>query len=111
MQVVAKSTLKPHLRGITKKHKVFVSTQREGDTVSSFGSWWDGGSKSDFYQLCLTTGRRLPLSYSSNPPEFGGKIVDFPLQKGYAIVQAGTFCGKPATPHLYILVGDENLLF
>lgn len=67
------------------------------------GTYWDGGSCSIYYQVNTATGTVTPLS-SYSPPQFGGPREDpvHPLTEGLVVVEMGTFCGKPATPTIYM---------
>jgi hypothetical protein len=87
------------VRSISRKHKAFLIRQ---DYVSLDGTAWDGGSRSSYYLVNLTTCRAEALPHSA-PVQFGaaGPVPKY-IAPGYAIVEAGTFQGKPATPTVYL---------
>lgn len=109
----------------------FPSYRKLSASISPFGSgvrinsYWDGGSRSEFAIVDMTTGRRMPLPTSTHPyfdvARHGAVNVDSPhlaidhvgnatlkvLPEGFALVEAGTFCGKAATAHVYL--NDANL--
>jgi len=84
----------------SKKHNASVSIV---EAVSYTGTFWDGGSRSEYTAVCLSTGKAVH-GPQFNPPQFGGPKEDLRvnLPQGFAIVEHGTFMGKPATPHVYI---------
>ena len=86
---------------VSKKRKAIVS--RPTTEVSITGSYWDGGSRSDYFLIHIESKTVTPIAGVA-PVQFGGPKED-PVQKiepGYAVVCAGTFCGKPATPTVYL---------
>lgn len=96
----------PRSLRLTRKRKQFLSVLSPGQTVSTFGSWWDGGSKSSFHFRRLTDGAVRSASYSSLAPQFGGEVTSLRPEPGYALVKTGYFRGKPSTPHVHILAED-----
>jgi hypothetical protein len=94
------------LKGITRKRTFAVNILCDGATVSTFGTWWDGGSKAVFFGICLITGQTRPLTYSTAPPQFGGQVHQLRPPCGHAILQTGWFRGKPVSPTLHLLPED-----
>lgn len=106
-----------------KKHNVFLSESTGGINVNSF---WDGGSRSEFAIVELATMQRKQLPTRTHPyfdvaahgltnaendvvaVDHVGNVTLKQLPAGYVVVEAGTFCGKPATAHIY--VNPENLV-
>lgn len=88
----------------TKKKSVMVSFT--SDPVELYGAYWSGGSRNEWY----TVGRNgewkgLP---SVGPTPFDTRPVPkVAPQEGLAIVCLGVFCGKPATPHIYLTDKEE----
>lgn len=82
----------------------------------NINSYWDGGSKSSFVLVELATMRVKPLPTSSHPyfdlHAASGQTPDVTIERGVvtlnrlpegiALVEAGTFCGKPSTAHVYL---------
>lgn len=99
-------TLKDHpkiasiVRLVSRKHKAFVRRQ---NAVALDGTAWDGGSRSTYYSIHLETKQVEQLPHSA-PVQFGGivPVAARYIDPGYAIVEAGTFCGKPSTPTIYL---------
>jgi hypothetical protein len=67
------------------------------------GTYWDGGSRSTYHAVDISTGRVLPAP-QYNPPQFGGPRTDptVDIPDGVAIVRTGVFCGKTATATVYV---------
>lgn len=105
-------TLKEHpalaklVRPFSKKHKAIVYRQ---DAVALDGTFWDGGSRSDYHLVEIATGNIEALP-RSDPPQFGGvkAAVTRAIEPGFAVIRSGVFCGKPSTPSIYIR-NDENI--
>jgi hypothetical protein len=57
-------------------------------------SYWDGGSRDQYYLLDIKTGLPLPLRTQTAPAEFGGHASSFMLEPGQILVRHSTFCGK-----------------
>lgn len=86
----------------------------------SINSFWDGGSRDEYAVVELATGQKKNLPTSSHPyfdlaahgvvnQESEAVVVDGRgnatlkiLPEGFVLIQAGTFCGKPATARLYL---------
>lgn len=101
-----------------KKHKAFLSAF--GPTT--INSYWDGGSRDEYALVELATLRTKPLPTASHPfydvtahgmANTTGEYVTIDrvgnirlnvLPEGFALVSAGTFCGKPATAHVRLNV-------
>lgn len=84
----------------SKKRKAILARPTEKVTIS--GSYWDGGSRSDYFLVDLRTMHVTPIAGVA-PMQFGGPKEDpvVNLEAHQAVVCAGTFCGKPATPTVY----------
>ena len=99
------------------KHRAFVSVFSPGVRINSY---WDGGSKSEFAVVELDSLRRVSLPTSTHPyfdvarkgimdatdgvieVDHVGNISLRVLPDGYVLVEAGTFCGKAATAHVFV---------
>jgi len=86
----------------------------------NINSYWDGGSRSEFALVELATMVRKPLPTRTHPffevaargmanqesevlkVDHVGNVSLKVLPEGFALVEAGTFCGKPATAHVYL---------
>ena len=76
------------------------------ESFSMHGTYWDGGSRNEYAAVDLVS-MRSKGAPQYPPTQFGGpgtQTMDIPLN--VAIVEAGTFCGKPATAR--VLVRAEN---
>ena len=94
---------------LSKKHKVGV---KAADEVCCYGTYWDEGSRYQYYTLDLATGAKGRLEYSTAPEHFGGRPAPtYPVQRGTAIVRHGIVCGKEATPTLHVHYLDLPALF
>ena len=99
-----------------RKHKAFLSEFHE----VSINSYWDGGSRSTFVLYNLETGQRHALPTSTHPyydvaargivntgnaaveVDSRGNVTLKQLPENCILIEAGTFCGKPATAHLFV---------
>jgi hypothetical protein len=88
-----------------KKHDAYLTV---AESVSLSGTYWDGGSRSEYVAVDLASKRSQGAPHY-NPPQFGGPRTSpvVPLPIGVVIVQGGTFCGKQATAILS--VHPENM--
>lgn len=98
-----------------KKHNAYLSEFSEGSSVT-INSFWDGGNKSTFVLIDLVSLQTRALPNSTHPyfelhsvttetPDvvITRGVVDLKrLPEGIALVEGGTFCGKPATAHVYL---------
>lgn len=100
-----------------KKHNAYLS---EWPGSMNINSYWDGGSRDEYAIVELATMQRKPMPTSTHPyfdvARYGlankenevistdhvGNITLKILPEGFAIVRAGTFCGKQATAHVYL---------
>jgi hypothetical protein len=100
-----------------KKHKAYLSVFYSGQSINSY---WDGGSKDEYAIVDLSSYRRGVLPTSSHPyfdvarnglADQSNQFVDVDhvgnvhlkvLPEGYALVRAGTFCGRPLTAHVFL---------
>ena len=91
----------------------------------NINSYWDGGSRDEYAVVELASMRRIPMPMASHPyfdvavhglasketeavrSDHAGNIYLKVLPVGFALVSAGTFCGKPATAHIYF--NPDNL--
>lgn len=108
MSKINASDVKPimQLIGSRKKHAFLHVT----DKVTLSGTYWDGGSRSEYYAVQLATMQKLAAPHY-DPPQFGGptKSPQVEIPKGVIIVESGIFCGKPATPVIYVRPDDLAL--
>jgi hypothetical protein len=99
-----------------RKHNAFLSTFG-GLSINSF---WDGGSRTEFAVVELASLQRKSLPTRTHPYfevavrglantenadveiDHVGNITLRRLPDGFALVAAGTFCGKAATAHVYL---------
>ena len=100
-----------------RKHKAYISAFNGGVNINSY---WDGGSRDEYAIVELASLQRRSLPTSSHPyfdvarhgsvnaetatvsVDHVGNITLKILPEGFALVAAGTFCGKPATAHIYL---------
>ena len=100
-----------------RKHKASFSVFSHPVRVNSY---WDGGSRDEFSMVQLATQDVTHLPASGSHPFFdverrglanqsnsmvdvdgAGNVYLKVLPPGWALIQHGTFCGKPATAHVY----------
>jgi hypothetical protein len=86
----------------------------------SINSYWDGGSRTEFAVVELASLQRKSLPTRTHPyfdvavrgltnaenadleVDQVGNVTLKHLPEGFALVAAGTFCGKAATAHVYL---------
>ena len=108
-----------------RKHKAFLSTFNSGININSY---WDGGSKDEYAIVELSTLQRKLLPTSTHSyfdvaargvantentdisVDRVGNIILKRLPEGFALVAAGTFCGKPATAHVWVNAANMGRL-
>jgi hypothetical protein len=101
-----------------KKHRAFLCVF--GERGHNINSYWDGGSRSEYAIVELATMRRQSLPTASHPyfdvarnglanaesdvisVDHVGNVTLKILPDGFALVEAGTFCGKQATACIYL---------
>lgn len=88
-----------------RKKKAIIVPSTE---VGLHGLNWEGGSRA-MYRACTLSGNATggadsfhALAPWANPAE-GAKL---PIPPGMVVVEAGTFCGKPATARVYVNPAD-----
>ena len=87
------------VRLVSRKHKAFLFKQ---DHVVLDGTAWDGGSRSSYFKIHIGSQVVEAMPHSA-PVQFGGEVPKpLAIEPGYAIVEAGIFQGKPATPSIYL---------
>ena len=101
-----------------RKHRAYVSAI--GEHGVRINSYWDGGSRKEFGIVELASGRSHGLPTASHPyfdvarngaagtenaaisvDDRGNATLKI-LPDGFALIQAGTSCGKPATAHIFL---------
>ena len=83
-----------------RKRSVIVVS---AESVTPNDTTWDGGTRYS-YHACLLDGRQVSYVPAPTAPAHfgGGEAVAFAIEPGHAVVKLGTFCGKTATPTVYI---------
>jgi len=79
------------------------------EKVKLYGRYWSGGTKNEYTAIHLKTKKVARASDAWNPM-FDVKAVNVPIPEDVVIVQHGWFCGKPATPHIYINPANAAML-
>lgn len=100
-----------------KKQKAWLSAFTGKENISSY---WDGGSRSEYALVELATMRRMSVPSRLHPyydvaskglanqetdvieTDHVGNVYLKVLPEGFALIEAGTFCGKPATAHVFL---------
>jgi hypothetical protein len=100
-----------------RKQNAFLSAFGGGLSINSY---WDGGSRTEFAVVELASLQRKSLPTRTHPyfditvrglantenadveVDHVGNITLRKLPEGFALVAAGTFCGKAATAHVYL---------
>jgi len=78
------------------------------EEVQMNSTYWDGGSRSTWTAVKLSTRQVVPLP-RFGPPQFGGpqSIPPIPLEQDMAIVEHSIFCGKDMGLTIYIHPSDS----
>ncbi len=97
---VATKLLPKALRGLTKKRETVVQVLADDASVTATDVQWGGGSRSEYRDWNVKgTSEGTHRFY----PKEGEEV---PLAPGYARIETGTFCGKPATMRVYLRESD-----
>jgi hypothetical protein len=106
-----------------KKHNAYLSAFPGSLNINSC---WDGGSRDEYAIVELATMSRKPMPTSTHPffditargmanmdngvveTDRVGNVTLKMLPEGFALVAAGTFCGKQATAHVYLNPANLN---
>jgi hypothetical protein len=89
----------------TTKTKMRITVTERPVTLS--GGYWQDGSRDEYWGLMLS-GARQALKYPTSPREYGGgEPTQVMPTEDMAVIQGGTFLGKPATLSAYV-VGDMD---
>mgnify|MGYP001563450181 CR=1 FL=1 len=100
-----------------KKHNAYLSVFPEAGM--NINSYWDGGSKDEYAIVDLATMTQKPMPTTTHPyfdimakgiqgenafleVSQRGNVTLKVLPENFALVSAGTFCGKRATAHVYL---------
>lgn len=107
MKIIKRTDLPRHIaQALGRKRSVFVSVVENGDSVQCTGTMWDGGSRSSWHELDLLSGKLSTPQYVEGEEKelpFGNVQRAAKPRLEVAVVCLGTFCGKTATPHLYLV--------
>jgi len=105
MMTVKASDVSEIMRAVGSRKRTAWITPSE--SVSYSGTFWDGGSRSEYTAIDLETGRAVS-GVRFNPPMFGGpnETPVVPVPQGVVIVRHGVCMGKPATPHIFVHPSD-----
>jgi hypothetical protein len=78
------------------------------EEVQVKSTYWDGGSRSTWTAVKLSTRQVVPLP-KFDPPQFGGpqSIPPIPLEQDMAIIEHSIFCGKDMGLTIYIHPSDS----
>jgi len=85
-----------------KKRKAFIQSRTE---KSLSNTYWDGGSRSSYTIVNLSTGQVIPCPQNA-PLHFNGTAPTIKIDDDTVIIETGVFCGKTATASVY--VSPEN---
>lgn len=95
----------------------FASKKRETrivvtEKVTFHNTFWDGGSKSDYVAVKLSSNEAATLDVGSSPWNAVAEGKTVTLEPGFAIVEHSVFCGKesPLTVYLHPSNVTEKLL-
>ncbi len=85
-----------------RRRKARVSIVAEGFEVECYGTFWDGGSRNEYAHINPLTFRQRAIPTPTAPPQHGGgHPPKATVSAGCMVIVGGTFCGKPAFPHIY----------
>lgn len=89
------------VRLVSRKRRAIMA--RPATQVTLSGTYWEGGSRSDYFLVDLNTWQVSPIAGVA-PPQFGGPQTApvQTIQPHQAVIEAGTFCGRPGTPTVYL---------
>jgi hypothetical protein len=74
------------------------------EKVSMHGRYWSGGSRDEYYIISPEMSKRVPDAPFPNPSD---EYDNYTIPPETAVLNLGIFCGKPATPVLFIRPEDS----
>ena len=91
--------------GVTRRHSGSIIHGMDEVRVSGY---WDGGSRDRAWHFNLDTLKVSECGLVGDPEQFGGgdTMLKHPDART-AIVECGTFCGKPSWPAIYMPPSEE----
>lgn len=108
-----------------RKKKAFISSFTSGKNINTY---WSGGSRPQYVLIDIVTKQIKTLPNASHPyfdiaakglsnketdavkvDHVGNVTLQF-LPDGIALIEAGTFCGKPAIAYVYLNENNFNKL-
>lgn len=97
-----KHDLPPCLQHLHREGRT-VAVLGETVTIPADAGTWSGGTQENYAALELATGRIVSITDTFSAPWDARRTTrTVALKPGYAILQTGTFCGKPGTVYLYV---------
>ena len=109
---LAKNLFHPAIQKLTRKRSITVKVT-DGWVVLR-GTYWDGGSRSEYSQACPKTGGSIiagEANYKPGKAYPSSEPASMRVSPGRMIKEGGTFCGKPAGLTLHVHPTDLWLLF
>ncbi len=109
--IIKRKSLPPHIAEALGRKKNVIVTITEGP-IETFGTWWDGGSRSTYHAMNLNTGFLGGPDYMDEVRKlnFGHEVRKAIVSPGTAIVVLGISSGKTSTPRLYVHPKDRGLV-
>lgn len=81
-----------HFPSYRKRRVMFHVT----DSVTTFGTWWDSGSKAEYWQVLGGRAQRVSIGDAGPFSKSGASGIDLDTANG-PVIQGGVDCGKSAT--------------
>jgi hypothetical protein len=89
----------------TKKKAMTFVVDAEARPIELSGAYWDEGSRSEWFTVSKT-GVWTPLPSIGPAPYDCRKVPSIAPTADMAVVEAGTFLGKPATVYAHVISQD-----
>jgi len=107
MDSVARDLIKLCDAACARKKKYFLSQLHYPMDMDSY---WSGGSR-DVYHIVDVITKKVARLPSNHPVFEPGRPYTLarPLPENFIVIQTGVFCGKTATPHIYVQDLDQLL--
>ena len=96
-----KIILSTNAKRLLQTRKKAASISITDKPVELYGAYWDGGSRNEWFSL-NRNGKLTMLPMVGPAPYDNRPVPSFTPTDEICIVQMGCFCGKPATPHIYM---------
>jgi hypothetical protein len=97
-----RNSVPAHLLGGYKGKRIRVSVT-ERVTIPMDAGLWSGGTRRVFHAVRLADGKQLPMvNHDAAPWGTGRTDQAYQIERGIAVLETGSFCGKDSGLHFHV---------